>query len=936
VGLRQLLVFVLTALLFGLSGPAFPPVAAQTSAQTPEPKDPPNITTEVSYDPESGLYVKKRMLGDRVIGTPVYMKLEDFMRYDMDRSMQRYWKEKSTPQAFERRDGLIPEIYVGGELFDRIFGGSTIDIRPSGSAELIFGVMSNYREDPSLDEKRRRTTNFDFQQKIQLAVQANIGTKIELGANYNTEATFDFENKMKLEYRGTEDEIVQLIEAGDVTLPLAGSLITGTQGLFGFKTQLRFGNTTVTSVFSQQKTESSTIEVAGGAQTTRFEIKADEYEENRHFFIGQFFRDSYDNALSSLPIINSNIEISRIEIWVTNIGPATENNRNIAAFADLGEARPHNPIIAGSNSPFPDNHANSLYQDMVNSPVRNVSQVNSYLSGQGYVSGSDYESVENARLLRPNEYTYNSKLGFISLNQSINPDQVLAVAFQYTVIGVDSIFQVGELSSEINAPNSLLVKLIKSTAVDTRLPLWDLMMKNVYRLNAFQVDRNDFRLNILYDSEELGVPVGFIDEGPVSGQPLIRVMGLDRLNTQLDPIPDGIFDFIDNAATQGGTIQASNGRIYFPVVEPFGSHLRSKLQDPELGDKYAFDSLYTTTKSRAQQFPERNRFMLEGSYKSSSGADIPLNAMNVPQGSVIVTAGGIPLTENVDYTVDYILGRVRIINEGILNSGTPIRISLESSSLFSLQTKTLMGTHIDHRISDNFTIGGTIMRLSERPLTQKVNYGDEPIANTIWGLNATYTTQSLFLTRMLDKLPFFSSNTPSRITFNGEFAHLIPGHSRHIGSKGTAYIDDFEGSKSAIDLKNVQNWFLASTPQHQSTPGMFPEGAPGTGLAFRYNVANLAWFVVDPLFTRNNNLTPAHIRNDPNERSNHYVREVLETEIWPNKESPTGIPAPIPVLNMAFYPGERGPYNMTPAPLPSAGVWHRTVVSSHLKPVGEA
>ena len=873
--------------------------------------EPDNITTEIHYDPQTNQYYKVRKMNGRVIGRPQYITFEDYLQYDMDDALRRYWHEKSQPQAFERQDGIIPQIYVGGEVFDRIFGGSTIDIRPTGSAELIFGVLSNRREDPQLDERRRQQTNFDFQQKIQLSVQAKIGEKIEIQTNYNTEASFDFENKMKLEYRGDEDEILQLIEAGDVTLPLPGTLISGNQGLFGFKTQLRFGHTTITSVFSQQRTESRSIEVQGGAQTTEYEFKADEYEENRHYFIAHYFRDNYDEALSTLPIVGSNVIINKMEVWITNIGAATDDNRNIVAFADLGESNPHNQALGSGTGPQPANSSNNLYTEMQDSPIRNISQVNSYLGmrPEGFSAGGDYENIENARRLRDNEYTYNSQLGFISLNQTVSPDHVLAVAFEYTIIGDDRIYQVGEFSNEVAAPNSLIVKLLKSTTIDTRHPRWNLMMKNVYNIGAFQINRDDFRLNILYEDEELGVPIGFLNEGPVEGQPLIRVMGLDRLNTQLDATPDGVFDFIDNAARQGGTIQSSNGRVYFPVVEPFGSHLRKMLVDPELGDKYAFDSLYTTTRYRAQQFPEQNRFFIEGRYKSASGSEIALNAINVPPGSVVVTAGGVPLTENVDYTVDYTLGRVRIINEGILNSGTPIRISLESSSLFNIQTKTLMGTHVDHRVNENLSLGATIMRLSERPLTQKVNYGDEPIANTIWGLNATYQTESLFLTRMLDKLPFYSTTAPSRITFVGEFAHLIPGHSRLIGSAGTAYIDDFEASKSTIDMRNVHSWSIASTPQFQTQPGMFPEGAPGTGLAFRYNNARLAWYIIDRLFWDNNNLTPSHIRNDPDQQSNHYVREVRENEIWPNKDNPSGIPAAIPVLNLAYYPSERGMYN---------------------------
>ncbi len=185
------------------------------------------------------------------------------------------------------------------------------------------------------------------------------------------------------------------------------------------------------------------------------------------------------------------------------------------------------------------------------------------------------------------------------------------------------------------------------------------MMKNVYALGAYQINREDFMLNILYSGNASGVPTGYLNEGPpaVNGVPLIQVLNLDNLDQQNNPPSDGVFDFIDNAATNGGTMQSSNGRFYFPVLEPFGSYLRTKLQDEELGNKYAYDSLYTMTKVGAQQYPNKNKFIIEGMYKSSSGSEISLNALNVPRGSVQVSAGGVPLTENVDYTVDYTLGR---------------------------------------------------------------------------------------------------------------------------------------------------------------------------------------------------------------------------------------------------------------------------------------
>jgi cell surface protein SprA len=853
------------------------------------------------------------------------MSQEDYLDFQGRQSNRAYFNDRAKSTTTETSNSIIPSIYVGGEAFDRIFGGNTIDIRPQGTAEVSFGIKSNKRDDPQLNVRQRRTTNFDFDQKIQMNVIAKIGDKIEFKTNYNTEATFQFENRLQLKYEGKEDEVIKLIEAGNVSLPLNTTLINGSQALFGIKTKLQFGRTTVTAVFSQQESESKNITVQGGAQTSEFKMSSLDYEENRHFFISQYFRENYEKALETLPVVTSDINITKVEVWVTNIGPALEDNRNILAFTDLGEGREewiYNDQVRASFGPaLPTNVSNNLMTRLDTNAIRNINTVTSYLSGDplrigrtGYfVAGQDFEKVENARKLNPSEYTFNGKLGFISLNTTLNSDQTLAVAYQYTVIGYDSTFQVGEFSDQgINAPKVLSAKLLKSTTLNTNMPMWDLMMKNVYSMRAFQVNREDFTFNILYTGNQNGVPTGYFTEGKddVKGIPLIHLMNLDNLNQQDNPVKggDGVFDFLDNAATQGGTINAANGRIFFTVLEPFGSYIRNKIfpDDPDLADRYAYDSLYAVTKAAAEQYPEKNKFILEGFYKSQSGSEINLNALNVPQGSVKVTAGGVPLTENVDYTVDYTLGRVRIINEGILSSGTPININLESNSLFSLQQKRMMGLRVDHEINRDFRIGGTLLNLHERPLTQKVNYGDDPISNTIYGIDLSYRTESRWLTRMIDKLPGISTKQVSKINVDAEFAHFLPGHARAVGKTGTSYIDDFEGAKSTIDLRQVNTWFLASTPQGQFD--LFPEAAPNTGLNYGKNRAKLAWYIIDQLFyDRYGTLRPSNV--DRNELSKNSVRQVLETEVFPNKDIPSGTPTNIPILNLAYYPQERGPYN---------------------------
>lgn len=887
--------------------------------------DPPNIKREVVYDPVLKQYIFMSKVGEFRYRSPVVMSEKEYLDFQNKKGIRTYWEERAKSGTTATSSSIIPPIYIGGKVFDQIFGSNTIDIRPQGSAEVTFGVRSMMRDDPQLDVRQRRTTNFDFDQRIQMNVIAKIGDKIEFKTNYNTEATFQFENRLALKYEGKEDEIVKLIEAGNVSMPLNTTLIRGSQALFGMKTKLQFGRTSVTAVFSQQESEARNITVQGGAQANKFKMTSLDYEENRHFFLSQYFRENYEKGLESLPIITSDINITRVEVWITNIGPAVQDNRNIVAFTDLGEGKTewinNSAVQPRMGPPLPSGNANNLISRMDTASIRSISNVSAYLAGDPYglgrsgyfIAGQDFEKVENARKLSTTEYTFNSKLGFISLNTNLGPDQILAVAYQYTVIGYDSVFQVGEFADQgINAPKALTVKLLKSTSLNTRMPMWNLMMKNVYSIRAFQVNKEDFTFNILYSGNQNGVPTGYFTEGDetVKGIPLIHLMGLDNLNQQGNPAPggDGVFDFMDQAATQGGTINASNGRIYFTVLEPFGSHVRNKIfpDDPELAKLYAYDSLYTMTKSGAEQYPEKNKFILEGFYKSQSGSEISLNALNVPQGSVVVTAGGVPLTENVDYTVDYTLGRVRIINEGILSSGTPINISLESNTMFNLQQKRMMGLRVDHEFNRDFRLGATLLNLHERPLTQKVNYGDDPISNTIYGFDLSYRRESRWLTKVIDKLPFYSTNQVSRINIDGEFAHFLPGHSRAVGKSGTSYIDDFEGAKSTIDLRQVSSWQMASTPQGQ--PDLFPEAAPGTGLAYGKNRAKLAWYIIDPLFyDPYGTLRPPNV--DKDELSKNSVRRVLETEVFPNKEIPAGTPTNIAVFNLAFYPRERGPYN---------------------------
>ncbi|MBE9469569.1 MAG: cell surface protein SprA [Bacteroidetes bacterium] len=870
-------------------------------------KSPSNIKTEIKYNPETNQYEFTKKIGKFNYRLPSSMSQKNYMKYDFEKSTKEYWRQKVESESFEHQTSLIPKLHVGGEVFQTIFGSNTIDITPRGTAELSFGLIMTKTDNPLLAEELRKNTTFDFKEKIQMNVKGKIGDNLELGVSYNTESSFEFDNKMKLQYHGKEDDIIQKIEAGNVSLPLSGSLITGSQSLFGILTELKFGKLSVTTVFSKQNGQTSVIEVQGGAQKNTFEISASDYDANRHFFLSQYFKEHYNGALENLPVINSSINITKIEVWVTNKTSNFQNSRNILAFMDIGEADRNiyaKPFIAQTGTGnYPDNDLNSLYDMMVNSnsEIRNINDVTRILSepdfiAANFVGGQDYEKIENARPLSSSEYKINDKLGYVSLNTALNGDEVLAVAFEYTAGG--KIYQVGEFSNEgVDAPKTLVLKLLKGTSFSPQLPTWKLMMKNIYSIGAYQVNSKDFKFDVMYNDDETGGPVYTIPAGDINGKTLLRALNLDNLNSQLELAKDGdgVFDFID-----GYTINASNGRIIFPVLEPFGKYLKEKINN-DVATKYVFQELYDSTQNMAKQLAEKNKFFLTGEYQSSSSSEISLNAISVPEGSVVVTAGGMQLAENQDYTVDYALGRVKIINQGLLESGTPIKISLESNSMFSIQTKRLMGSHLDYRFSDNFNIGATILNLNEHPLTQKVNIGDEPISNTIWGFNGSFRTEAPILTRLIDKLPLIETKEKSTISINGEFAHLIPGHSKSIKGNGESYIDDFEGSKSTIDIKSIGGWVLSSTPQGQEE--LFREANLNNDIAYGFNRAKFAWYYIDPLFSKGG--TPV----SSEQQSSLYVRPIFEKEIFPNKQSQNNIITEMQILNLAYYPQEKGPYN---------------------------
>lgn len=877
---------------------------------------PDNMKYQVEYNDTLDRYVIGNRLGNTWITAPIMLTPKEYL----------VWSEMQERNAYYRKQN--DEIFKakGKEKFDftdmhfdlgpaeKIFGPGGIRVKTQGTAELKFGVKKKNVDNPSLPIRNRKTTMMDFDEKINLNVNGRVGDKVNMNLNYNTDATFDYDaQNMKLKYDGKEDEIIKLVEAGNVSFPSNSSLIRGASSLFGFRTDLQFGKLKLQTVISQKKSSSKSVSSKGGVQLTPFEKNVTDYEENKHFFLSEYFRNHYDGWMQKLPNLTTGITINRVEVWVTNKTGSSENTRNIVALTDLGEnEKVSNPMWAVGGIMVPANKANTEYDAMVNqySAARDANQTSSTLESAGLIGGNDFEKLENARLLNSSEYTVNTAMGYISLRNQLQTDQVLAVAYEYTYGGVT--YQVGEFASDVtDTKQGLFVKSLKNTSNNPQQGNWKLMMKNVYNL-ASQIEKEKFRLDVKFQSDTTGVYITYIPEKQVKQTPLIKVLGADRLDNNNNAHSNGYYDYVE-----GYTV--SNGSVFIPKVEPFGSYmyeyLKSKGVADEQAEKYAFTALYDSTKTVAKQIAEKNKYLLVGQFKGSSSNVISLGAYNVPQGSVMVTAGGVTLTEGSDYSVDYNAGEVTILNQSIIDAGTPVNVSLESNTDYGMMRKTMFGLNWEYDFSKNFQLSGTFQHLSEQPLLTKVAMGEEPVKNTLWGINVNWKKESQWLTNVLDKIPFLHLTQPSQISFTGEFAQLIAGQAS--GTQDNAsYLDDFESTKSSIDVMTPTSWFLSSVPS------MFPENKDKTGLTSGFNRSQMAWYTIDPLFNRKGStLTPGHIKSDLNQLSNHYVRAIYMRELFPLRQQQTYSTetSTVNAMNIAFYPNERGPYNFNVTDLQADG-----------------
>lgn len=899
------------------------------------------------------------------------VKMPESLSFNEYSSIQNTMLRRSIIRDIEKaQDGYtdytgkrIRPLLESNKIFDRIFGDKLPEFKPNGFIQ-VMASHHRMRNDNPTNIYNRDRSYFTFDQEIAINFNnffnrqgggqdlgqvptdmlndgrlqdvtnvirkpGEIKEKVNILGNFNTKSAFTFDNRMKINFRNDPEDILQVVELGNISFPNRSQLIPGVQNLLGAKVGLKFGKLDIIGVVAQQNSRTKSIVLNGGSQNRAFEIRADNYEENRHFFLGQFFRDNYERSLRNLPIITSGVIVTRIEVYVTNRTYSVETNRNILAVNDLGESTPYSTqVTATGTGTAADNAANSLNEALIKNPAfaRDIDRAATSVNALGLNMGRDYEVLRGAKKLQELDFEFNPELGYISLRTPLRNDEVLAVAYEYTYRDprtnrVEK-HRVGELTEDyVNRSESdaIVMKLLKSSNLRNNLdnPMWNLMMKNVYNLGQGQIRQDGFQMRIIYKDDDTGMDVPFLaDIASLRETPLLSLMGLDRLNYNNEVIGnktggDGNFDYIE-----GVTVNSRYGRVIFPVLEPFGKYLEDMIsqEGAQYVEKYVFNDLYRKTLTDAQQNTLKNKFFISGMFVSG-GAEIPL-PLGASGSSVRVYSGGTELKQGVDYTVDQQLGTVKLTNPSLLNSGKTIRIDYEEADMFQTQIRRMLGLRLDYTFNRNLRIGATLQDLRENTpgFTTRTSIGNEPVNNTIWGMDLNYKKNGTGLTKFLDALPGIQTKEPSSVMVNAEFAQLIPGvNTKRVNN--SSMIDDFEYARNVNDLSRQPNrWRLGSTPP-EFLKGITPDPTQDMSYQHHYRRAKMSVYSVDMTAYFSGQAGTGVIPPGLSEEAkrNPFTANFNIQDILVGRSMPTfAEQVPTSLLDIAYFPEEPGMYNYNP------------------------
>ncbi|WP_138429269.1 cell surface protein SprA [Fodinibius saliphilus] len=871
----------------------------------------PQEKTYVQYD-SSGVYYSQRLLYQMQVAHPYVMNFEEYAARNKKNALEKNWQQLIAEQESrtDRKGGLLDfNLDIPGaeeSAFTTIFGKPEVNLSINGTANMNVGASIQKTENTEIPEDQRTQIDPTFEQSLKLNIQGTIGDKLSIQTDWDTERDFDFMNRLNIVYDGYDDEIIQRLELGNVSMQTGNSLIRGGNALFGVKSIAQLGSLKLTSVLSQQEGEGKTETITGGAQEKKISIRPGEYEADRHFFLDFYTRQEFEDNVSNPQQTGQALQLVEINVWaLREASQSVEGERQAIALGPLG-------VDEGPSGGFsPPNDEEDDFSDALlnqyRDPAEGVSASDFGVDPSQFVEGYFVPMQEGV------DYEIRPDLGYISLKRNLGARQALAVSFKYRDSQSGKTISIGDVSQ--GGGGRIYLKLLRPQTVTTTNDLWDLMMKNVYSLGVANITSDGLDIDVKFT--EQNVPSSSL---PGRNTILLQDLGLDRVDQQGALNPDNKIDFSTNV------LNPSTGKLIFPYLEPFGKRIEELLTEAGLGNDriqaLTFDELYSEKKVNANQESKNNFYVVEGTSKGSTSASYSLG-YSLVEGSVKVFVNGRELQEGTDYAVDYSIGSITILNDQYLRQGQEIKIEYENNQLAQIGQKSFTGIRAEYEFTDNISLGSTFFKLKEKPLQDKIRIGDEPVNNSVIGVDANAQFDTPWLTRLVDGIPLLQTKAQSSMSFSGEFAQLRPDIAQTSAvsdaidnnrlfedeENGLSFIDDFEGSDIGLSFKNPSRWYLAAAPA--AVPGYGPDetffegnpqGDPSKNLADKIARSDLrsqlAWYSIP----QNVDQILGGVSYTPESEP------VNVTEVFPNRDVLTEENF-IRTMDVYYDPTERGPYN---------------------------
>ena len=680
--------------------------------------------------------------------------------------------QKSATDGSSKRKGQMMEV-VGVDLGN--LGRASLSI--NGNVTITGNMIFQDQELVRSSLNQTQNTHLEFDQKQHLNIQGKIGDRITVNMDQDSERQFDWENNIRINYEGFEDDIIQKIEAGNISLSLPSTkyvTFSGkNQGLFGIKAISKLGPIDITTIASIEKAKKEQEEYKGGSQSSTQQIRDVDWIKNRYFFIHPWFRNGIDTLIAS-----NNVDIPSfypLRNGLHSIGNLVVKNFELYKSINTNDAG----AVTGTAYIDPLNFNDSTNID-------------------------DNETGNFIRLESGTNYQLSADLGYIRLRDMVM-NEILGCSFTLEDRNTGQVvIEVGSPADSLGTNLSLM--MIKPRNSHPNHPSWPLMFKNVYYLGTTQINQEGFEVKII---NKRSTPES--DRDKATSLPYITLFGLDSLDVNGARQYDELID-----VQSGNIINMLNGELLIPLLHPFAvqDSLEGGNKTIELKEQLGAGKMYTS--SISSQVNSDNRFVIETKYSNQSST-INLGFMLV-EGSEEVVQNNIILKRGLDYQIDYFTGTIVLMGSAADDPNADLKVRYDRHEIVSFDKKTIFGTRAQMDLGEKSFIGATALYYNQSIMNQKIEVGYEPTRNFIWDLNGRYEWELDGVTRFLDRLPVIETDKMTSLSIEGEIAQVLPNpnsiNNAATGDpKGVAFIDDFEGSKRTTS-PSIQRrfWKLSSAP----------------------------------------------------------------------------------------------------------------------------